>query len=174
MAVQHQHVQAHEETFVTTVHCSSSSISDNAALKCFNHRMLYQPMAKMKCRLVTAQALSSMCSETLYTGVWGRICDCVCVGAGMTNGNIFTKVMANSPGGVIAERVQGKPPIFMSAGLQDDIFPINQAGNPVRSLPHHSCATPNRKAGKNFLPATPSAPAKAFITIPAGFTVFMS
>ncbi len=49
----------------------------------------------------------------------------------MTNGNLFAKVMANSPGGVIAERVQGMPPIFMSAGLQDDIFPINQAGNPV-------------------------------------------
>ena len=53
----------------------------------------------------------------------------------MTNGNLFAKVMANSPGGVIAERVQGMPPIFMSAGLQDDIFPINQAGNPVTFLP---------------------------------------
>ncbi|BDA49352.1 probable feruloyl esterase C [Coccomyxa sp. Obi] len=53
------------------------------------------------------------------------------LGLGMTNGKLFAKVMANSPGGVIAERVQGMPPIFMSAGLQDDIFPINQAGNPT-------------------------------------------
>lgn len=43
--------------------------------------------------------------------------------------------MANSPGGVIDGcSIQGSLPIFMSAGLQDDIFPINVAGNPVRSL----------------------------------------
>lgn len=66
--------------------------------------------------------LPATCSRRLDTGL---------VDAGMTNGEIFAKVMANSPGGVIADKVQGMPPIFMSAGLQDNIFPINQGGNPV-------------------------------------------
>lgn len=49
----------------------------------------------------------------------------------MTNGQIFKKVMANSPGGILADTTQGQPPVFISAGLQDDIFPIQQAGNAV-------------------------------------------
>ena len=52
--------------------------------------------------------------------------------AGMTNGNLFKKVAANSPGGIVAQSVQGMPPIFLSAGLQDSIFPIAQAGDAVR------------------------------------------
>jgi hypothetical protein len=39
--------------------------------------------------------------------------------------------MANSPGGILADTAQGHPPVFMSAGLQDNIFPIQQAGNAV-------------------------------------------
>lgn len=53
----------------------------------------------------------------------------------MTNGVLFSRIMANSPGGVIAQHVQGQPPIFISAGLQDDIFPVAAAGNAVHSLP---------------------------------------
>jgi hypothetical protein len=53
----------------------------------------------------------------------------------MLNTRLFKKIMANSPGGVIDGcSMQGSLPIFMSAGLQDDIFPINVAGNPVRFL----------------------------------------
>lgn len=58
-----------------------------------------------------------------------------CADAGMLNTRLFKKIMANSPGGVIDGcSIQGSLPIFMSAGLQDDIFPINVAGNPVRFL----------------------------------------
>ena len=42
--------------------------------------------------------------------------------------------MANSPGGILADTTQGQPPVFISAGLQDNIFPIQQAGNAVRRL----------------------------------------
>ena len=52
--------------------------------------------------------------------------------AGMINGQLLRKVMANSPGGILADSSQGQPPIFISAGLQDNIFPIQQAGNAVR------------------------------------------
>ena len=55
--------------------------------------------------------------------------------AGMINGQLFRKVMANSPGGILADSSQGQPPIFISAGLQDNIFPIQQAGNAVRPPP---------------------------------------
>lgn len=57
--------------------------------------------------------------------------------AGMIDGQLFRKVMANSPGGILADSSQGQPPIFISAGLQDNIFPIQQAGNAVR--PASSC-----------------------------------
>ena len=50
---------------------------------------------------------------------------------GMINGELFRKVMANSPGGILADTAQGHPPVFMSAGLQDNIFPTQQAGNAV-------------------------------------------
>lgn len=53
--------------------------------------------------------------------------------AGIINGELFRKVMANSPGGILADTIQGQPPVFLSAGLQDDIFPIQQAGNAVGS-----------------------------------------
>ena len=59
--------------------------------------------------------------------------------AGMINGQLFRKVMANSPGGILADSSQGQPPIFISAGLQDNIFSIQQAGNAVRPAPPHSC-----------------------------------
>ena len=58
----------------------------------------------------------------------------------MINGQLFRKVMANSPGGILADSSQGQPPIFISAGLQDNIFPIQQAGNAVRPrAPPWSC-----------------------------------
>ena len=50
----------------------------------------------------------------------------------MINGKLFRKVIANSPGGILADSTQGQPPVFISAGLQDNIFPIQQAGNAVR------------------------------------------
>ncbi|CAL5227021.1 g9914 [Coccomyxa viridis] len=51
------------------------------------------------------------------------------LGLGMINGKLFKKVIANSPGGILADSTQGQPPVFISAGLQDNIFPIQQAGN---------------------------------------------
>ena len=42
----------------------------------------------------------------------------------MQNGELFKKIMANSPGGLIFTSVKGKPPIFISSGIQDTIFPI--------------------------------------------------
>ena len=59
--------------------------------------------------------------------------------AGMTNGNTFRKLMGNSPGGILAQRVQGQPPIYLSAGLQDSIFPIAQAGDAVCTSPLAPC-----------------------------------
>ena len=63
----------------------------------------------------------------------------------MTNGNLFRKVAGNSPGGIVAQSVQGLPPIFMSAGLQDTIFPIKQAGDAVRlTFPLPGQSAPSR------------------------------
>jgi hypothetical protein len=71
----------------------------------------------------------------------------------MTNGLLFKRIMANSPGGVIAQRVQGQPPIFISAGLQDTIFPIAEAGNAVlHSFTAPACA-PQSSAPNAVFPA---------------------
>ncbi len=57
----------------------------------------------------------------------------------MINGKLFKKVIANSPGGILADSTQGQPPVFISAGLQDNIFPIQQAGNAVRRYISGAC-----------------------------------
>lgn len=44
---------------------------------------------------------------------------------GLDNGNLFTHVMAFSPGFSAARRPQGRPRIFISHGRSDDILPID-------------------------------------------------
>lgn len=53
-------------------------------------------------------------------------------GAGLTNGRLFSRVMANSPGGILPILAQGRPPVFVSAGVQDTLFPVSQGGDSVR------------------------------------------
>jgi hypothetical protein len=51
--------------------------------------------------------------------------------AGLANGGVFSRVMANSPGGILPIVTQGRPPVFVSAGVQDTLFPIGQGGDSV-------------------------------------------
>ena len=44
---------------------------------------------------------------------------------GLINGDLFTHVMAFSPGFIVAKRVIGLPALFVSHGTRDDILPIN-------------------------------------------------
>ena len=80
--------------------------------------------------------------------VWSERSGCC---AGMINGQLFRKVMANSPGGILADSSQGQPPIFISAGLQDNIFPIQQAGNAVRP-PSSLVGIANHEMGNSRCP----------------------
>ena len=43
---------------------------------------------------------------------------------GLINGDLFTHVMAFSPGFIVAKRVTGRPAIFVSHGTRDDVLPI--------------------------------------------------
>ncbi len=43
---------------------------------------------------------------------------------GLINGDLFTHVMAFSPGFIVARRVTGRPAIFVSHGTRDDVLPI--------------------------------------------------
>jgi len=47
---------------------------------------------------------------------------------GMINGDLFTHVIANSPGFVINGSAHGKPKIFVSHGYQDRVLPFAQCG----------------------------------------------
>lgn len=44
---------------------------------------------------------------------------------GLANGDLFTHVIAYSPGFIAPTSVEGKPAIFISHGTQDDVLPIN-------------------------------------------------
>ena len=44
---------------------------------------------------------------------------------GLTNGDLFSKIVAFSAGFVAAGELHGKPDIFVSHGSQDTVFPIN-------------------------------------------------
>ena len=43
---------------------------------------------------------------------------------GLTNGDLFTKVMGFSPGFVVTDGRRGKPPVFLSHGTGDPILPV--------------------------------------------------
>ncbi len=44
---------------------------------------------------------------------------------GLTNGDLFTHIIAFSPGFYYAAEMKGKPGVFVSHGTSDDILPIN-------------------------------------------------
>ena len=50
---------------------------------------------------------------------------------GMINGDLFTHVIANSPGFVINGSAHGKPKIFVSHGTADQILPIDQCSRMI-------------------------------------------
>jgi phospholipase/carboxylesterase len=45
---------------------------------------------------------------------------------GMANGDLFSRILAFSPGFVLSTATQGRPRIFVSHGLADQILPIDQ------------------------------------------------
>ena len=50
---------------------------------------------------------------------------------GLTNGELFTHIMAFSPGFAHAEYITGRPEIFISHGTNDHILPINSCGRKI-------------------------------------------
>jgi predicted esterase len=49
---------------------------------------------------------------------------------GIANGDLFTHVLAFSPGFIVATRRRGKPAVFISHGTQDDVLPVEQTFSP--------------------------------------------
>ena len=52
------------------------------------------------------------------------------LGLGLLNGDLFSKVIAFSPG-FLANTGLTRPGVFVSHGIQDPILPINQCGRPI-------------------------------------------
>lgn len=46
------------------------------------------------------------------------------LGIGLTNGDLFRKVLAFSPGFLHAQTIHGKPPVYISHGTSDPVLPI--------------------------------------------------
>lgn len=53
------------------------------------------------------------------------------LGVGVANGDLFTHVMAYSPGTLFAPWIQGKPKIFVSHGTSDGAFPFDYTKNVI-------------------------------------------
>ena len=47
---------------------------------------------------------------------------------GLMNGNLFTHVIAHSPGFIISDNWEGKPKIYVSHGRQDTVLPFDRCG----------------------------------------------
>jgi phospholipase/carboxylesterase len=50
---------------------------------------------------------------------------------GIGNGDIFSHLMAFSPAFVLPSRVRGKPRVFISHGIRDEVMPIEKTGRDV-------------------------------------------
>lgn len=50
---------------------------------------------------------------------------------GLLNGDLFTHVIAFSPGFVLAERRRGQPRCFVSHGVRDDVLPIDRCSRRI-------------------------------------------
>jgi predicted esterase len=53
------------------------------------------------------------------------------VSLGLINGDLFSRVVAFSPGFVVDRTPHGKPQIFVSHGREDPILPISRCGRPI-------------------------------------------
>ena len=53
------------------------------------------------------------------------------VSSGLMNGDLFTHVIAHSPGFIIPGTRHGRPKVFLSHGRQDDILPIDRCGRRI-------------------------------------------
>lgn len=74
---------------------------------------------------------------------------------GLANGDLFTHVMAYSPGFMVPPARVGKPRVFVSHGTQDDILPIgNTRDQTVPRLKQWGYDTTYREfAGRHMVPA---------------------
>jgi phospholipase/carboxylesterase len=53
------------------------------------------------------------------------------ISLGLINGDLFSRVVAFSPGFVIERTPQGTPRFFISHGTEDPILPISRCGRPI-------------------------------------------
>jgi phospholipase/carboxylesterase len=51
---------------------------------------------------------------------------------GVTNGNLFRRIVAFSPGFLYARSTQGKPPVYLAHGTADPILPIESTSRVIR------------------------------------------
>jgi phospholipase/carboxylesterase len=51
---------------------------------------------------------------------------------GLTNGNLFRRVIAFSPGFLYVRTAQGKPPVYIAHGVDDPVLPIDQTSRTIK------------------------------------------
>ncbi|MDY7230035.1 alpha/beta hydrolase [Hyalangium rubrum] len=52
---------------------------------------------------------------------------------GLTNGDLFSHIVALSPGFAVPETLRGSPRVFVSQGLSDSVLPVDKCGRKVVS-----------------------------------------
>lgn len=56
---------------------------------------------------------------------------------GLLNGDLFTHVIAHSPGFIISQGWQGKPKVYLSHGRQDQVLPFDRCGAVIAARLEH-------------------------------------
>jgi phospholipase/carboxylesterase len=80
---------------------------------------------------------------------------------GLTNGDLFTHIIAFSPGFSFTREKHGKPAVFISHGVRDRVLPIDSCGRRVdRELRHQGLEVNYKEfGGEHEIPANISASA---------------
>lgn len=87
---------------------------------------------------------------------------------GLSNGDLFRRIAAFSPGGVAASELQGRPAIFISHGTQDPVLPVGGAQFIVEQLRKEDYVVDYREfEGKHAVPGDLAREAFGFLTGPA-------
>lgn len=72
---------------------------------------------------------------TLERDTVGRFSDgaSFALSVGLTNGDLFTEIIAFSPGFVVPRERRGKPRVFISHGTRDQVLPIDRTSRRIVS-----------------------------------------
>ncbi|MFD2247486.1 alpha/beta hydrolase [Pontibacter ruber] len=125
------HDYADEENIILIAPAARSYTWDLIASDAFGSDVIFIDQA-------LAQAFGNYAIDTTRVAIGGfsdGASYALCIG--LTNGDLFTHIIAFSPGFAYALQKKGKPAVFISHGVQDAVLPIDPCGRRIVPLLKH-------------------------------------